>query len=111
MKYTSLSTLTDEGVSHNPAIRKKVMLRLGELPSLTNFSQACFPPSAVAAGHAHQDMYEVFFVESGHGKITIDGVSHVLQPGTCVTVELGEVHEVANTGTEELIITYFGLRG
>jgi len=110
MKYTSLTTLPDEGVSHNPAIRKQVMLRPGDLPSLTNFSQARFPAGSVAPGHAHADMYEVFFVEAGHGTITIDGTPYELRPGICVTVDLGEVHEVANTGTEELVLTYFGIR-
>ncbi|MBD1910711.1 MULTISPECIES: cupin domain-containing protein [unclassified Leptolyngbya] len=110
MKYVSLPTLPDEGVSHNPAIRKKVMLRPGDLPALTNFSQARLLSGSVAPGHAHADMYEVFFVESGNGTITIDDIPYELRPGVCVTVDLGEVHEVANTGTEELVITYFGIR-
>jgi hypothetical protein len=68
MKLTALSHLPNEQVSHNPAIQKKVMLRSGDLPHLTNFSQARFAPGQVAAAHAHQDMCEVFFVESllGH---------------------------------------------
>ncbi len=110
MKLTSLTTLSEEAVSHNPAIKKKVMLRLGDLPHLTNFAQAHFAPGQVAGAHAHQDMCEVFFVESGEGTICIDGQSFVLQPGTCVAVEPGEVHEVTNTGTTELVLTYFGLR-
>jgi quercetin dioxygenase-like cupin family protein len=110
MKLTSLSTLPEETVSHNPAIKKKVMLRLGDLPHLTNFSQARFAPGQVAAGHAHRDMCEVFFVESGEGTIRIDGVAHPLNPGTCIAVEPSEEHEVSNTGSTELVLTYFGLR-
>lgn len=109
MKHTTLATLTDEAVSHNPEIRKKVMLRPGDLPPLTNFSQARFAPGLIAPAHAHKDMYEVFFVEAGNGTITIDGTPHALLPGTCITVEPGEVHEVANPGTEELVLTYFGV--
>jgi len=109
MKHTTLATLTDEAVSHNPAIRKKVMLKPGDLPPLTNFSQARFAPGLIAQAHAHKDMYEVFFVEAGNGTITIDGTPHALLPGTCITVEPGEMHEVANTGSEELVLTYFGL--
>ncbi len=110
MKLTSLSTLPEETVSHNPAIKKKVMLRLGDLPHLTNFSQAHFAPGQVAASHSHQDMCEVFFVESGAGTIRINGKSYSLTGGTCIAVEPGEEHEVSNTGTEELVLTYFGLR-
>lgn len=110
MKFVSLDHLPNETVSHNPAIQKKVILRKGDLPHLTNFSQAYFAPGQVAAAHAHQDMCEVFFVEAGEGQITIDGKPYPLQAGTCVAVEPGEVHEVRNTGTTDLILTYFGLR-
>ncbi|NJO77873.1 MAG: cupin domain-containing protein [Cyanobacteria bacterium RM1_2_2] len=110
MKITALNALPEESVSHNPAIKKKVMLRLGDLPHLTNFSQARFAPGQVAAAHAHSDMCEVFFVEAGNGVIRIDGQEYPLVAGVCVAVEPGETHEVFNAGTEELILTYFGLR-
>ncbi|BAZ06291.1 cupin domain-containing protein [Calothrix sp. NIES-3974] len=110
MKFTSLHDLASESVVHNPAIKKKVMLRRGDLPHLTNFSQARFAPGQSAPSHAHDDMYEVFFVESGSGKICIDGEDYPLLPGNCVAVEPGEFHEVRNDGEEELILTYFGLQ-
>lgn len=110
MKVTFLNDLPSEGVSHNPAIQKKVMLRPGELPNLVYFSRAQFPPGECAGAHAHQDMCEVFFVESGLGTIRIDGTDYPLQKGTCAVVEPGEVHEVINTGSTELILTYFALK-
>jgi quercetin dioxygenase-like cupin family protein len=110
MKHHSLSEIPSEGVSHNPNIRKQVMLRKGDLPHLTNFSQARFAPGQVAPGHSHDNMTEVFFVESGSGTISIDGQAYLLEPGTCVAVDIGEVHEIANTGEEELVLTYFGLQ-
>ncbi|HEY9880558.1 MAG TPA: cupin domain-containing protein [Leptolyngbyaceae cyanobacterium] len=110
MKLTSLSTVSEEAVSHNPEIKKRVMLRKGDLPHLTNFSQARFAPGQVAIAHAHEDMCEVFFVESGEGTIYVDGSPYPLMPGTCVAVEVGETHEVVNSGREELVLTYFGLR-
>ncbi|MGC1309961.1 MAG: cupin domain-containing protein [Phormidesmis sp.] len=110
MKSTSLEQLPVEAVSHNQAIKKQVMLRMGDVPHLTNFSQACFQPGQVAKSHAHADMHEVFFVESGIGTIVIDGVAHALTPGVCVAVAPHEAHEVSNTGDRNLILTYFGLR-
>lgn len=110
MKLSSLNELPEESVSHNPAITKKVMLRCGELPHLTNFSQARFAPGQIAAAHAHQDMYEVFFVEAGTGIIRINGEDIPLTPGTCVAVEPGETHEVVNNSAGELVLTYFGLK-
>jgi quercetin dioxygenase-like cupin family protein len=110
MKISILTELIEQEVSHNPAIKKKVMLRPGELPYLTNFSQARFTPGQVANAHSHDDMYEIFFVEAGEGIIKINQRSHTLLPGTCVTVEPGEVHEITNSGSTDLILTYFGLR-
>lgn len=110
MKLIALTELPEEQVSHNPEIRKKVMLRSHDLPHLTNFSQAYFARGQVAAAHAHQDMCEVFFVESGEGIIRINDTPHTIKPGTCIAVEPGEVHEVINNGQEPLVLTYFGLR-
>lgn len=110
MKQTALHQLAEEAVSHNPAIRKKVMLRFGDLPHLTNFSQARFAPGQVAAAHAHADMCEVFFVEAGIGVIRVNQQDYSLEAGVCIAVEPGEVHEVSNTGDQELVLTYFGLR-
>ncbi len=109
MKWVSLADLPTDGVSHNPAIQKKVMLRAGDVPHLTGFSQARLAPGQVAKAHAHADMVEVFFVESGHGAIAIDGAKYTLTPGVCVAVEPGETHEVSNTGLDELVLTYFGI--
>lgn len=110
MKLTQLNDLPLETVSHNPAIQKKVMLRWGEIPHLTNFSQACFAPGHISPAHAHMDMCEVFFVEAGHGTIRIDGKAYPIESGSCIVVEPFEEHEIINNGSTELILTYFGLR-
>lgn len=110
MKITSLDGVPEESVSHNPAIKKRVMLRRGDMPHITNFSQARFAAGQVANGHSHDNMAEVFFVESGQGSISINGQSQPLKPGVCILVEPGEHHEVINIGQEELVLTYFGVR-
>jgi len=86
------------------------MLESGDLPHVTHFSQAYLGPGQVASPHAHVDMYEVFFVEAGAGTICVDGESYPLLTGACVAVAPGEVHEVANTGAAELVLTYFGVQ-
>ena len=105
----SLADVPESGVSHNPDIKKKVMLRKGDLPHLTNFSWTKLLPGQAASAHQHADMSEVFFVESGRGTIRIDDREHPLEAGVCVAVEPGEVHEIANTGSTELVLIYFGI--
>ncbi|MBE7383497.1 MAG: cupin domain-containing protein [Leptolyngbya sp. SIO1E4] len=109
MKRVSLDTIPAQGVSHNAAIRKQVILQAGDLPHLTQFAQAQFEPGQVAPVHTHADMHEVFFVQAGQGTMTVDGEIHPLAPGVCIAIAPGEAHEVRNTGVELLVLTYFGI--
>lgn len=109
MKIINANNLPQQAVSHNPEITKKVMLTNQDLPHLTNFSQATFAPGQVAIAHSHRDMSEVFFVSAGTGIIRIDEIEYSLTPGVCVAVEVGETHEIINTGSKDLILTYFGI--
>jgi mannose-6-phosphate isomerase-like protein (cupin superfamily) len=110
MKIVSLSQAVTTTVSHNPRIGKKLLLGNGELGPITNLAQAVFPPGEVAGEHAHTDMGEVFMINSGTGTIIIDGTEYPIAPGDCVVVEANERHEIRNTGSEELVVTYFGVR-
>ncbi|HHP7230091.1 MAG TPA: cupin domain-containing protein [Xenococcaceae cyanobacterium] len=110
MKITNLDQLPEQKVSHNQEIKKKVMLIAGDLPHLTNFSQATFTPGQIASAHFHQDMSEVFLVESGVGVIYINDRQYSLVKGTCIAVEVGEVHKIINTGNTNLVLTYFGIK-
>ena len=110
MKITNLNRLQEQTVSHNPEIKKKTMLISGDIAHLTNFSQAVFSSGQIASKHCHQDMDEVFFVESGTGIICVDDKDFSLTPGTCIAVRAGEYHEITNTGKIDLVLTYFGIK-
>jgi quercetin dioxygenase-like cupin family protein len=109
VRIVSLAAAAEEPVSHDAAIRKRVLLRRGDVPAVTQLAQARFAPGQVAAVHAHADMHEVFLVESGVARFTIDGVAHRLETGGCIAIAPGERHEVANAGDGELVVTYFGI--
>lgn len=109
MKKVSLSELPHEGVSHDPQIAKQVMLRRGDVPHLTAFSRSTLLPGQTAHAHEHRDMFEVFFVESGAGLITISGEEHRLTRGVCMLIEPSERHEITNDGASELVLIYFGV--
>lgn len=109
MKFISLSQIAETGVSHNPEIRKKVILSKGDVPHLTNFSRSELLSGQTASAHAHEDMFEVFLVESGVGAITIDGARREFREGDCVVIEPGEVHEIVNNGEALMVLMYFGI--
>ena len=109
MKVTSLAGAPPEPVSHDASIHKRVLLRRGDVPRLTQLAQARFAPGQSASAHAHADMHEVFLVVSGLARFTVDGVAHALSSGSCIAIAPGERHEVSNVGEEELVLTYFGV--
>lgn len=109
MKLIKLNELPDQGVSHNPAIRKRVMLEYGAVPGITNYARAVFPPGETVGSHLHNDMTEIFTVELGRGEIRVNDVAYVFSAGTTVVVEPGDVHEIINTGKTELVVLYFGV--
>lgn len=109
MKIVDANEIPQEGVSHNPEIRKQVLIPNGQVTNLTNFSRSFFAPGQSTKSHAHSDMYEIFFVTQGMGVIEINGVGYRLEPGVCVTVEPGDEHVLKNLGEDELHLTYFGV--
>ncbi len=109
MKIASLGDIDEVGVSHNPEIKKKILIANGQIPHLTQFSRVIFQAGQIAGSHTHQDMYEIFNTERGTGEIKIDNHKYNLTEGTCVTVEPGEAHEVTNTGKNDLILTIVGM--
>lgn len=110
MIRVQLDEIREETVYHNRRIKKRMMIRPGEIPQVTYFSQAVFPPGEIADVHAHDHMVEVFFVVSGSGLIKVDGKEYRLDKGTCIAVAPGESHEIANTGKDALVFTYFGIK-
>jgi mannose-6-phosphate isomerase-like protein (cupin superfamily) len=109
MKIVSLDTLPKTTTAHDAAGSKQQMIRDGEIPGLRQFAQVRFKPGEVAALHKHDDFYEVFFIESGEGAVTLNEKKHPIHPGMCITVEPGEFHEIENSGTTSLVITYFAI--
>jgi quercetin dioxygenase-like cupin family protein len=109
MKKVSLMDVPEEGVSHDPQIRKRVLLRRGDLPHLTNFTRSRLAPGQIARAHAHTGMHEVFYVESGEGVMKVDDEELRLEAGVCVAVAPGEQHEIRSTGEDDLVLIYFGI--
>jgi mannose-6-phosphate isomerase-like protein (cupin superfamily) len=72
MKKVSLADAPEEGVLHDPEIKKRVLLRRGNVPHLTNSSRSRLAPGQTARAHAHADMHEVFYVEQGTGVMKIN---------------------------------------
>jgi quercetin dioxygenase-like cupin family protein len=109
MKTGLVSLLADEPVSHNARIRKRVIVRRGEVPHLAQIARATFPPAETAPAHTHLDMWELFICEEGKGVITVNGSKIALLPGTWVLVHPGDVHELNSDISSGLIVSVIGI--
>ena len=62
----------------------------------------------------HQKRAEHWFIVSGFGEVTIDGVIKPIKPGDTVEFSIGVLHRISNTGSEDIVFvevqtgTYFG---
>lgn len=111
MILSSLSKIIPEKTSHAPfsKIQKKVFLKNGQIPHLTQFAQGYFQPGCLIPKHKHLDMYEIFLVEKGQIEVKIDNKKIILKQGDFLTIEPNETHSLANNSKNPAIITYFSL--
>lgn len=110
MKYTSLDLIPKTEVSHNPEIKKKVLINNGEIPHITQLARVTLTPGQTANSHEHLDMYEIFNTEKGRGKMTINKNEYLLSAGVCIIIEPGEEHELVNNSKDDLILTILGIK-
>jgi len=60
-------------------------------------------PGARLSYQRHKFRAEHWFIVQGTGIVTIDGVESKVGPGDTVEFEIGVLHRLANTGTNEII--------
>ncbi|KAF9139771.1 hypothetical protein BGX30_007483 [Mortierella sp. GBA39] len=109
MKATTLDSLPVAYISHDSEVEKKVLLKNGEVPHVTQLAVATLKPGEQATKHYHKDMTETFHFQAGTGEMEVDDKTFEIKAGVTVTVYPGEKHEIRNTGSENLVIIYFGI--
>lgn len=66
-------------------------------------------PGQELGGEIHADTDQFFRIESGKGRIVIDGVTHKVGPGDCAVVPAGTHHNVICAGHDALkLYTIYG---
>ena len=71
-------------------------------------------PNSRLSYQRHQKRAEHWFIVSGVATVTLDGQEFEKNAGETVDIEIGQLHRVANQGTQELVFievqtgTYFG---
>ncbi len=109
MKIARLEDLPEVTTSHSGAGKKKVLVADGLVPNLQQFGRVTFQPGEIAKEHSHDKFSEIMYVESGSGIIKINGEKNEIKKGDCITVEVGELHEIINDGQEPITLLFFGV--
>lgn len=61
------------------------------------------PPGVSVEEHYHKEIEEVYFVVSGEGLMTVDGVQSVLKAGESITIMPNEWHKIENLSKTETL--------
>jgi quercetin dioxygenase-like cupin family protein len=67
------------------------------------FRKRALHPGA-SIGYHRNDADEIYYVLSGHGELTVDGVRHEVGPGTAILTRPGSSHGLRQLGREDLVI-------
>lgn len=109
MKISRLDELPFAPVSHDPELKKKVLVNPGIIPHLIAMSHARFMKGQNASAHKHVDAFEVFYGISGRFDFAVENKTVPLTKNTCLIVEPGEVHSLVTAENNSEMI-YFLLK-
>jgi mannose-6-phosphate isomerase-like protein (cupin superfamily) len=107
-RLSSINGAPEEPVSHNPAAKKQVWFRKGDLPPFTQIARVVVPPGEVLIAHAHGDMHELFIILEGTALMVVDGTPHDLSEGEAIVLAPSEAHELSNPSSEPLVFLVAG---
>ncbi len=94
MKYYSLGSTGYAPVSHDPQIKKQVLVPEG-FSCVRHLSHVVLRPGDTARVHAHADASEVFYCVRGRTEFSVSGGPVVVSAGSCLVLEPGEEHSIS----------------
>lgn len=109
MKRSSLDEAPFEPVSHDPDLKKQVLLREGVLPGIRYVSHIVLAPGSRAGEHAHPEGSEVFYCVRGEVRFRVGGRDLALGAGQFLVVEPGERHSIEDAPEEAEMLYFFVL--
>lgn len=108
MRRYSLENTPFTSVSHNPELKKQVLVPEGT-GCVRHISRIVLRPGDNAAGHSHAEFSEVFYCVRGSMEFGIENSGVRIKGGECLIVEPGEEHAITEVFEEtELIYMLVG---
>jgi mannose-6-phosphate isomerase-like protein (cupin superfamily) len=94
MKIFSLDETPYEPVSHDPHLKKKVLVK-NILPTISTISHIILQPGNIVSEHIHYEFFEVFYCISGATIFSIKGERILIKDGHLLFVEPHEPHAIS----------------
>ncbi len=105
MKIYSLSKTPVEPVSHDPQLKKRVLVRDG-IPHVRNISHVSLRAGDRASSHSHRDAFEILYCLRGRVIFEVEGRDVLVREGDCLVIEPSEVHSIPQV-IEDTELFYF----
>lgn len=117
MKIIRFTNVDEVPASHedvrDPGVMKKILLRRQDLfeGCIQMVNWAVLLPGKTFSKHFHEDMQEVFIMIGDGVEARIDGNKVLLNRGDALIVDVGEQHEMKNSGITPLEYIVIGIAG
>jgi len=69
-----------------------------------SLAEATVAPGSSTAAHYHRASEELYLFTAGSGLLRIGSEEREVRAGDCAVIPPGEVHELRNTGAEDLVL-------
>lgn len=96
---------------HDREIRRQVLVGRGKMPGLAQFGRFRLEPGQSVSAHAHPDLWELFQVVAGDVVFSVDGREILRGTGEGLVIQPGEVHALANRGSQAVECLIVGIEG
>ena len=110
MNKLNSKTLKEIGVSHNPEIKKRIIIKSHEYNNLQMFSRVIFQPKHSSLPHIHDNMIEVFYVLSGKGIFHSKEKEITAEKDDCISIPAVEEHWKNNPFSKPWELLYFEIK-
>lgn len=95
MKEYRLDSSPYKPVSHDPALKKRVLMS-EPVSCVRHISHIVLKPGDMATEHTHAGSYEIFYCVRGATVFGVNGADVTVKKGSCLVVEPGEAHSIKN---------------
>ncbi|NLX08694.1 MAG: cupin domain-containing protein [Chloroflexi bacterium] len=87
---------------HGEVVREMIGAAAGGTTAYS-LAEITLPPGKRSRKHYHPVAEESFYILSGAAQIEVDGQTAALAPGDSIAVLPNQVHQIANTGPDDLV--------